>query len=603
MILKLILLVTFVSIANAHSWVHCVDYRSDQTNPTDHDPGLCTKFPRSMFGDGGFNRRPDNNEFGFDRGYNFVVNPDGSGARCPGSATAGLQTNYGGEGNLARYRKGGTYRLTWPAKNHVADNCAGSNQFIPDTSLDLYVFKQNGPNDMRDPSQGEFNRTPMPSSWKTEPHGFNQIDYKGFQRCPKFCENPDKVFCHGSFQIPSYLEEGLYTFQWIWEFNPEPGGDTYSTCWEAFIVAQDDASGSPSIQDDVAIAPPVDPTAPVCRDGNCCMFDGQCGDMGDDGTGFCHVSPENCGICTGTFGPCVTSTTTVVDTTKAPDLTPDDPTDNGWEEVPGGMCFDGFCCSFANGFCGDMGDDGSGWCHLSESNCLVCSGEAFIKCPNRDDADKPDDDVCDNCCDAGMIQAPGTGTLTPYTAFEGTLTLNCPDGFDNTFDVLCLGAAGNSEVTIIDGSCDASCTEASSASIFENGRKEGFDAGYAQGLIDGAANAANGGDSNTGNSNTNAQLNSGSGNEDSPSSSNSDSSSSNGGAIAAMVVIVILLCVGFTVYVMYKEHIACFKTEKAWGDFQSKKSTDQFDFETQYVSKPSTGGDNITPKPSHEVEM
>merc|ERR1712051_1169477 len=35
--------------------------------------------------------------------------------------------------------------------------------------------------------------------------------------------------------------------------------------------------------------------------GGCCKFGADCGDCGNDGTGWCHQSASNCATCTGTF--------------------------------------------------------------------------------------------------------------------------------------------------------------------------------------------------------------------------------------------------------------------------------------------------------------
>jgi len=37
--------------------------------------------------------------------------------------------------------------------------------------------------------------------------------------------------------------------------------------------------------------------------GGCCRFEADCGDCGEDGTGWCHRSAGNCGQCGGTFDP------------------------------------------------------------------------------------------------------------------------------------------------------------------------------------------------------------------------------------------------------------------------------------------------------------
>merc|ERR550532_794146 len=35
--------------------------------------------------------------------------------------------------------------------------------------------------------------------------------------------------------------------------------------------------------------------------GGCCRFGADCGDCGEDGTGWCHQSASNCATCTGSF--------------------------------------------------------------------------------------------------------------------------------------------------------------------------------------------------------------------------------------------------------------------------------------------------------------
>merc|ERR1719464_1527882 len=47
-------------------------------------------------------------------------------------------------------------------------------------------------------------------------------------------------------------------------------------------------------------APPSPGPAPPAS-GGCCKFGADCGDCGDDSTGWCHQSAANCEVCTGTF--------------------------------------------------------------------------------------------------------------------------------------------------------------------------------------------------------------------------------------------------------------------------------------------------------------
>jgi endoglucanase len=87
--------------------------------------------------------------------------------------------------------------------------------------------------------------------------------------------------------------------------------------------------------------------------GGCCRFGADCGDCGDDGAGWCHGSASNCATCTGSFDP----------SASAPQCFGGPPSGG-----PGGGC-----CKWGND-CGDCGDDGTGWCHQSSSNCAACAG-------------------------------------------------------------------------------------------------------------------------------------------------------------------------------------------------------------------------------------
>merc|ERR1719384_154635 len=48
---------------------------------------------------------------------------------------------------------------------------------------------------------------------------------------------------------------------------------------------------------------PVPAPVPVPVGDGCCRFGADCGDCGNDGTGWCHQSPENCDTCTGNYDP------------------------------------------------------------------------------------------------------------------------------------------------------------------------------------------------------------------------------------------------------------------------------------------------------------
>eukprot|EP00493_Phyllostaurus_siculus_P010215 UN10354 len=96
---------------------------------------------------------------------------------------------------LVTYEAGQTYTLAWPPKNHAAATC--TNQFIPDTFLRLYM----APYDQAagDPTQEVFRESQLTASFSDDPHVRNTIDFKGFQNCPRFCDDTDKSLCTGTF--------------------------------------------------------------------------------------------------------------------------------------------------------------------------------------------------------------------------------------------------------------------------------------------------------------------------------------------------------------------------------------------------------------------
>merc|ERR1712117_913595 len=97
--------------------------------------------------------------------------------------------------------------------------------------------------------------------------------------------------------------------------------------------------------------------------GGCCRFGADCGDCGEDGTGWCHLSASNCAECTGSFDSSA-SAPSCGGVPTPPSPTPPTPP----SPTPGGGC-----CMFGAD-CGDCGLDGTGWCHQSASNCATCTG-------------------------------------------------------------------------------------------------------------------------------------------------------------------------------------------------------------------------------------
>jgi len=94
--------------------------------------------------------------------------------------------------------------------------------------------------------------------------------------------------------------------------------------------------------------PPTPTSAPTPpTGGGCCRFGADCGDCGDDGTGWCHQSASNCATCTGSFdssgsAPSCGGGSPPRRRSAAPSPPPTPPT-------TGGRCCYGGGCSSCNG--------------------------------------------------------------------------------------------------------------------------------------------------------------------------------------------------------------------------------------------------------------
>lgn len=220
-----ILSILFASAA-AHSWVHCTDYRGSKEY---YDDNQCFGNVRPLDRNPGDIIVPAQVRFGQDQGFNRN-NADGNAnfrpvdGKCQSLITDQMA---GGDFPMATYQRGQRVTLAWPAKNHAAAGC--TNQFIPDGFVKVFVEPYKN-------AQGNRFNQEIDGTWRQFPHTNGQIDFRGFQNCPKFCEDPDKALCTGDFTVPD-LPDGKYSFQWLWEFNP---GDEYVTCWEAEVKGATD---------------------------------------------------------------------------------------------------------------------------------------------------------------------------------------------------------------------------------------------------------------------------------------------------------------------------------------------------------------------------
>jgi len=228
-----------VTKVSAHSWVHCTDYQVDdanvqieaRTNPLDgalperviYDAGRCNGYPPS------FPTFVDSSVIGVDAGYNVQVNIDG-GQICPPNRA----NNYSDQFPVATYEAGEFVCVAHPTKNHVADSETNIN--IPDTSMEIWYTPQQQVLGATFPGTGDFEEIEHLNGV----HVNGQEDYLGFQNCPNFLNNNDRSLCTLCFQIPEELTTGVYSWAWIWQFNN--GDSPYSTCWNANVVANGDAT-------------------------------------------------------------------------------------------------------------------------------------------------------------------------------------------------------------------------------------------------------------------------------------------------------------------------------------------------------------------------
>jgi len=246
-----ILLVFFALGAHSHSWLHCTNYVGDLET---FEPENCLGNPRPLSSGNNVN----DNSFGQDIGMNFQPGAN----RCQGTVSNGLAANY--PNGIQTYETGKTYTLAWPPKNHVAAEC--TNPFIPDALMKLYMAPHNG---QTDPDQDTFREMQVPASFSDDPHVNGVIDFKGFQNCPRFCDNTDKALCTGTFTIPEGTTPGTYTFQWYWGFNSE--ADLYSTCYEANVVAGTGGTGGGDTPAQTTPAATSSTTLPPDCGATCCV--------------------------------------------------------------------------------------------------------------------------------------------------------------------------------------------------------------------------------------------------------------------------------------------------------------------------------------------
>ncbi|KDO21433.1 hypothetical protein SPRG_12440 [Saprolegnia parasitica CBS 223.65] len=160
----------------AHSWIECSDYLMTSVEDRNYwDASKCYGYPRCS--------AARNGVFGNEGSLNYQ-SANGNSCQCAQGSNNAYTSTY----PKATYVPGQRVCLAYPAKNHVADHC--TNQYIPDNGMTIYRSTVGA---TVDPALGQW-PVQYPNTTNGE-HTNGVIDYKGFQNCPKFCENMPNAFC------------------------------------------------------------------------------------------------------------------------------------------------------------------------------------------------------------------------------------------------------------------------------------------------------------------------------------------------------------------------------------------------------------------------
>ncbi|OQR87946.1 hypothetical protein ACHHYP_07806 [Achlya hypogyna] len=224
--------------ASAHSWIECSNYLMTSVEDRNYwDASKCLGYPRCSAARSGI--------FGSEGTLNYQSL---TGNACP--CARGAKDDYTDAYPKATYVPGQRVCLAYPAKNHVADVC--TNKDIPDNGMIVYRTMLGA---TEDPPLSQW---PVPYLNNTNGvHVNGVIDYKGFQNCPKFCEDMPNAFCSMCFDLEPDLAVGSYSFHWEWTFNV--GQAKYISCWEADVVASSDQP-TPAILPPTTVASTTVPT-------------------------------------------------------------------------------------------------------------------------------------------------------------------------------------------------------------------------------------------------------------------------------------------------------------------------------------------------------
>lgn len=217
--IALVLSAVAASVVSAHSWVECSDYSPfsfDYETLGLFDRSRCRGYPRAF-------ANQFSKGFSIDTGYNWEV---------PACRDKYSPSDYNDQIVMATYTAGQTIYISHPAKNHVADTC--TNPFIPSGVMTVKMSLQT-----------EVDTFDTDLTMIGDDHVNGVIDHLEYQRCYKFCDNPDGAHCLTGWVLPDNIVEGVHSFIWLWEFN---SNQIYSSCFDAYIKPSDGTNSSGSTE-------------------------------------------------------------------------------------------------------------------------------------------------------------------------------------------------------------------------------------------------------------------------------------------------------------------------------------------------------------------
>ncbi|KAI7820620.1 hypothetical protein BC939DRAFT_457191 [Gamsiella multidivaricata] len=215
-------LALLASMAEAHSWADCVDWRFNNPDKPGYkeSDGKCFGWGRQYYVNRKvpFAGRDSVSPIRHFQQYHDSkqnANPCSNGHNGAESGSIETRQNpiskaYGGKdfGVMATATAGQTMCIRWPAKNHAVKSEKENFVFInmPKVVLD------------KDPDQNGFTKA-----------NIAKIPYKNCESAA----NEDIRPCGGCFTVPPELATGTYVVQWRWELNK---GEFYTSCWDVGVT-------------------------------------------------------------------------------------------------------------------------------------------------------------------------------------------------------------------------------------------------------------------------------------------------------------------------------------------------------------------------------